>query len=115
MEKLNAKEIILKTGEIYAHSKKYGNIPEEDRIKSPNHYKLEGLNVESKDVAFAVIKNIKNQKIAVCIFNVLKYVIRAEKKNGLEDYKKAQEYLSWAIEEREVEENGNRENRTEKI
>lgn len=74
-----------------------------DVIKSPSHYKIDGLNIESKDVAFGVIKNIKNGKIAACVFNVLKYVIRAEKKNGLEDYKKAREYLDWIIEEKENE------------
>ena len=30
-----------------------------DNVKSPKHYKLDGLNIEVKDVAFAVIKNIK--------------------------------------------------------
>ena len=72
-----------------------------DNVKSPKHYKLDGLNIEVKDVAFAVIKNIKNTKVAVCVFNVLKYVMRAEKKNGIEDYKKAIEYLRYIIEEKE--------------
>jgi len=31
------------------------------------------------------------------IGNVLKYVMRAEKKNGIEDYKKARWYLNWII------------------
>ncbi len=36
--------------------------------------------------------------VAFCLGNVLKYLIRAEKKNGKEDYKKAAKYLEWVIE-----------------
>lgn len=35
----------------------------------------------------------------------LKYLMRADKKNGLEDLKKAQQYLKWEIELRECAEN----------
>ena len=33
----------------------------------------------------------------------MKYLIRAEKKNGLEDYKKAKTYLDWFLKECEEE------------
>ena len=33
-----------------------------------------------------------------CLCNILKYIIRAEKKNGIEDYRKAKQYLEWLIE-----------------
>lgn len=72
-----------------------------DNVNSPNHYKLEGLDIESIDVIFAVVRSIKNGVIADCVGNILKYVMRAEKKNGLEDYKKARKYLDWCIEEKE--------------
>ena len=68
-----------------------------DNIESPKHYKLEGLNVESIEV----IKSVLGQEgfKAFCKGNTMKYLIRAEKKNGLEDYKKAKTYLDWYLRE----------------
>ena len=68
-----------------------------NNIKSPEHYKLEGLNVESIEV----IKSVLGQEgfKSFCKGNTMKYLIRAEKKNGLEDYKKAQTYLNWYLKE----------------
>lgn len=68
-----------------------------DNIKSPKHYKLEGLNVESIEV----IKSVLGQEgfKAFCKGNTIKYLIRAEKKNGLEDYRKAKTYLDWFLKE----------------
>ena len=40
---------------------------------------------------------------AFCHGNVLKYLIRARKKNGVEDLKKAKVYLEWMIENLEGE------------
>ena len=68
----------------------------EDKIKSPSHYKLEGLNCETIDVVKARLG--KEGFKAFCVGNVIKYVLRAEKKNGLEDYKKVRKYLDWLIE-----------------
>ena len=72
-----------------------------DNIKSPKHYKLEGLNVESIEV----IKSVLGQEgfKAFCKGNTMKYLIRAEKKKGLEDYKKAKTYLDWFLKECEEE------------
>lgn len=67
-----------------------------DNIKKPNHYQLEGLGIEVKDIIFEVTKDLKGKE-AVCVGNILKYVMRAKKKNGLEDYKKAYEYLEYLI------------------
>lgn len=70
-----------------------------DMVKNPLHYELEGLEpYQSIDVIKSVLKT---QFKAFCIGNALKYLIRAEKKNGLEDYKKAKVYLDWIIEEME--------------
>lgn len=33
--------------------------------------------------------------------NIIKYILRDSKKNGLEDYKKARQYLDWYIQELE--------------
>ena len=66
-----------------------------DNINNPNHYKL-GCGVESIEI----IKRVLGLKgfVAFCLGNILKYLIRAEKKNKLEDYKKAAKYLEWVIE-----------------
>lgn len=72
-----------------------------DNIKSPNHYKLSGLKVESIDVVKAVLG--RDGFSAFCHGNVLKYLIRARKKNGVEDLKKAKVYLEWMIENLEGE------------
>lgn len=66
-----------------------------DNINNPNHYKL-GCGIESIEI----IKKVLGTQgfIAFCLGNILKYLIRAEKKNGKEDYKKAAKYLEWVIE-----------------
>ena len=69
-----------------------------DIINSPDHYKLPGLNVEAIDVVKAVLGPDKFQ--GFCRGNEIKYLIRAERKNGIEDLEKAQKYLSWEIESR---------------
>ena len=65
-----------------------------DNVNNPNHYKL-GCGVESIEI----IKRVLGLKcfFAFCLGNILKYLIRAEKKNKLEDYKKAAKYLEWVI------------------
>lgn len=68
-----------------------------DNIKSPKHYKLEGMNVESIEVIKSVLG--KEGFKAFCKGNIMKYLIRAERKNGLEDYKKAKTYLDWYLRE----------------
>lgn len=73
----------------------------EDNVNSPKHYQIPGVNIESIDI----IKVILGDKfIAFCVGNSLKYIIRAEKKNGKEDYEKAVKYLKWAQED--ADENG---------
>ena len=66
-----------------------------DNVNNPNHYKL-SCGVESIEI----IKRVLGLKgfVAFCLGNILKYLIRAEKKNKLEDYKKAAKYLEWVIE-----------------
>lgn len=71
---------------------------ETDNVKSPKHYMLGDLGIEVKDIIFEVVKDMKGSE-AVCVGNILKYVMRARKKNGIEDYKKAHEYLGYLLEE----------------
>lgn len=71
-----------------------------DNVNNPNHYKL-GCGIESIEI----IKRVLGIKgfVAFCLGNILKYLIRAEKKNGKEDYKKAAKYLEWVIENDDIE------------
>lgn len=71
-----------------------------DNIKLPSHYKLDGLNVESIDVVKAILG--KEGFKSFCHGNALKYLFRCNKKNGLEDLKKAKVYLEWLIRESEM-------------
>lgn len=66
-----------------------------DPVKSPAHYIYGGLEV----------KEILKRKLTAeeyrgyCKGNVIKYTLRAEHKNGLQDYQKAHEFTAWLIEE----------------
>jgi len=74
----------------------------DDKIDSPSHYKLDGIDIETIEIIKAIC-NQYNGFSAKCIGDVLKYLIRAQKKNGLEDLKKARKYLDWLILELENE------------
>ena len=65
-----------------------------DNINNANHYQICGFN------SVEIIKRVLGTQgfVAFCLGNILKYLIRAEKKNGKEDYKKAAKYLEWVIE-----------------
>lgn len=71
-----------------------------DAIK-PNHYKLEinGNECEVRDVMQAVMT--EEEYDGFLYGNILKYILRAKRKNGIEDMKKAKLYLEWLIEEKE--------------
>lgn len=71
-----------------------------DDVKSPKHYKLEGLELEGKDIIRSVLG--KNGYKSWCHGTALKYLFRAGKKEDeLKDFKKARVYLDWIIEEME--------------
>lgn len=61
---------------------------------SPDHYKQGGLEI----IDVMRKKMSKEEFRGFCKGNVLKYITRAEYKNGLEDYKKALQYLTWLVE-----------------
>ena len=70
-----------------------------DVVKNPKHYQgKHGLE------AMAVIDNFIGDlvgKAAYCWGNVIKYLLRFQQKNGVEDLKKARQHLDWLIEELE--------------
>ena len=66
-------------------------------ISNPDHYKLNGLDVEVRDVIKSALGTVGF--LDFYKGNIIKYILRANKKNGLEDYKKARQYLDWYIQE----------------
>ena len=74
---------------------------ENDSI-NPNHYRFGDM--EAMDFVDAVLKYGKFKAYqAHYVFNVIKYLVRAPRKNGLEDLKKAKWNLDRLIEKWEVE------------
>ena len=74
-----------------------------DIINNPNHYQLniKGNNIEVIDIIDEVVKDYK-PKQAFRVANILKYILRANKKNGLEDFKKAKKYIEMLLEMEEL-------------
>ena len=66
-----------------------------DNVNHPNHYQnIAG--VEAIDILNDVVKDLPGTQAAM-LWNTLKYLLRFQKKNGLEDLKKAQNYLDYLI------------------
>lgn len=68
----------------------------ESRVAHPVHYQTSN-GLETIDVMEAFTEDMTGYE-AVCTSNVLKYICRWKKKNGLEDLKKAEWYLKRLIE-----------------
>ena len=69
-----------------------------DVINSPSHY-TDG-NIECIDAIEEVTKDLQGME-AVCTANVMRYIWRWKKKNGVEDLKKARWYLNRLIDDLE--------------
>ncbi|EDK89451.1 possible bacteriophage protein [Fusobacterium polymorphum ATCC 10953] len=67
-----------------------------DNVNQPNHYQIGNTGLECKDFISAWVG--KGNYGVFCFCNIMKYLVRAEKKNKLEDYKKALKYLDMIIE-----------------
>lgn len=70
-------------------------IPNEG-VHEPKHYKGTG-GMQSIDVMKSFMS--KEAYRGFLLGNVIKYVLRYRKKNGVEDLEKAQVYLRWLVEE----------------
>lgn len=68
--------------------------------KYPSHYYINGKNT-IEIIMDIVKKNAKTTQEGIYLFNVLKYLIRYRNKNGLDDLKKARNYLDWLMKEME--------------
>lgn len=71
-----------------------------DNVNHPQHYKLDGLDIEVIDL---IRSATGTQYAGYLLGNLIKYVMRYKKKNGVEDLKKAKVYLDWLIEANEHE------------
>lgn len=69
-----------------------------DKFNEPNHYKLGDINTM---VFVKELLNNDNLSPILSFYkgNMIKYLIRAEKKNKIDDYMKALDYLKRFIEE----------------
>jgi hypothetical protein len=67
-----------------------------DNVNHPSHYTQGGVEcIEAIRAATTGLVGIQ----AVCAANVIKYVWRFSRKNGLEDLRKAERYLKMLIDE----------------
>ncbi len=64
-----------------------------DNVNHPDHYKTGGI----ETIDYIKAKLGEEGVIAYCMGNVMKYTSRWKDKNGLEDLKKADWYLDYAI------------------
>lgn len=65
-----------------------------DAVNHPPHYTDKQIEV----IDYILDTQTPDEFVGYCLGNVLKYVSRWRKKGGVEDLKKAQVYLGWAIE-----------------
>ena len=66
-----------------------------DIVNHPDHYKTSS-GLETIDVIEAFTEDLEGIE-AVCVGNIIKYITRYKKKNGLIDCRKAQWYLNKLI------------------
>ena len=97
---LEATPFYLENDYVVNYLDEYEDIPIgpiSNNVHSPNHYVFETPCTEVIDVIRNVLgpEGFKNY----CYGNVLKYVLRANKKNGKEDLEKAKKYFGWILDE----------------
>lgn len=61
----------------------------------PSHYALNGM--EPYEAVDLIKSSVGDGFEGYCHGNILKYVIRYKRKNGIEDLKKARVHLNWLI------------------
>lgn len=97
------KGIPLYKYKIGGNNENVENNVENDNVKKPLHYQMtiNGNDVEVLDIIKARLS--PEEFKGYLKGNVLKYIHRADKKNGIEDYEKCEEYLKKLIKEMEME------------
>ena len=98
MKKVNNK-LVTTDGQIIIDRDilEYAVIKCKDNVVSPNHY-ITDKGLEVFDVQEAFIHELKGMSASYWC-NVVKYILRFQRKNGVEDLKKAKYYLDKLIEE----------------
>lgn len=93
------KKLVTTDGQIIIDrdTLEYAVIKGKDNVVSPNHY-ITDKGFEVFDVQEAFIHELKGMAASYWC-NVVKYILRFQKKNGVEDLKKAKYYLDKLIEE----------------
>lgn len=67
-----------------------------ENVDRPNHYISES-GMEAIDVIEAFTNGIEDPFEAYCTGNIIKYALRWNSKNGIEDLKKAKKYIDFII------------------
>lgn len=90
--------------DIAVHCGAYGTNtkPKPDNVNHPKHYETYIDGLETIDIIYAALGPERFE--GYCRGNVIKYLLRAEQKNGVEDLEKAAVYLDWEINIRKREE-----------
>lgn len=93
------KKLVTTDGQIIIDrdTLEYAVIKGKDNVVSPNHY-ITDKGFEVFDVQEAFIHELKGMAASYWC-NVVKYILRFQMKNGVEDLKKAKYYLDKLIEE----------------
>ena len=71
-----------------------------DNVNHPAHYQSRN-GLETIDIIEACVEDLTGME-AVCTGNIIKYISRWKKKNGLEDLRKAKWYLNRLIDMQKV-------------
>lgn len=96
MKKVNNK-LVTTNGQIIRDGEGHLQIKGKNNITSPSHY-VTDKGFEVFDVQEAFIQELKGMAASYWC-NVVKYILRFQRKNGVEDLKKAKYYLEKLIEE----------------
>lgn len=96
MKKVNNK-LVTTDGQIIRDGEGHLQIKGKDNITSPSHY-VTDKGFEVFDVQEAFIQELKGMAASYWC-NVVKYILRFQRKNGVEDLKKARYYLDKLIKE----------------
>lgn len=73
------------------------DLKEEDLVNSPLHYQLDGMDIEVIDIIRSVLS--EEEFSGYCLGNIIKYILRADKKGGITDIKKARKYMDFMEEQ----------------
>jgi hypothetical protein len=90
-------KLVTTNGQIIRDCEGRLQIKGKDNITSPNHY-VTDKGFEVFDVQEAFIHELKGMAASYWC-NIVKYILRFQRKNGVEDLKKARYYLEKLIEE----------------